>query len=209
MQHRCPDEETLAAWFDGLLDPADEATLQRELLACPECATLLATLGLVLRDEPSDAWNRLTPPSAVTQRALHLWPAAPSAAREGLRLAVRWIEDRLAPLADALCPLQPATMALRGNSGADDLLRYHVNVGDLPLEIGLEIDGPEQVSVTIRPLSPPPSGILLRLSANGETRAMSTLSEEGTTVPALPTGTYELTVEQAEGELGRLFIELN
>ncbi len=205
MPHLCPDEETLAAYFDGLLHPTDEAALHRELIGCPDCARLVATLGLVIESEAPDAWHRASAPEAVTQRAVGLVPEQPRL----LHLAARWIDRQLAPLAGALVPLQLAPSATRAGAPAQvEELRYHVTVADLPLEIDLELDGPEQFALTIRPLQPPPTGLLLRLSAQGETRALSTLNHTGATVTALPTGDYDLTVERADEPLGHLTLSL-
>lgn len=206
--HRCPDEETLAAWFDGLLSPAAQDALCADLLACPDCARLVAALGLVLEAEPPAAFAAAGPvPASVTRRALDLWPAEPSAVERGLRLAVRWVQDRLSPLADALAPLPLAAGAVRGAAaavGPQEELHYQVQVGELALAIDLEVDGPDQVALNIRPLAPPPAGLLLRLTADGETRAMSSLTADGAVLTALPAGDYELCLEQRGQALGQL-----
>lgn len=216
MTHRCPDEETLAAWFDGLLPPADEAAFLRELRTCPDCLTLVAALGMVVDAEEPDGWQQVSVPAAVTARAQALWPTepspiAPSPIAQGLRIAARWIGDALQPLADALAPMPLAAVAVRGAAAAEttrEELRYQVTFGDLPLEIDLEVDGPDEVALTVRPIHPPPAGLLLRLSAAGETRALSSLGRDGATVDALPPGQYELVVEQADQPLGRLQLDL-
>ena len=159
--HRCPDEETLAAYFDGLLPPIEEAALHRELVACPDCARLVAALGVVIEDERPDAWRAMQVPAALTRRAQNLWPSEPIGQRvdRGLRLAARWIGEALQPLADALAPLPSPALAVRGaaqGAMAHDELRYELTVGDLPVAIDLEVDGPAQVSLTVRPLHAPP-----------------------------------------------------
>lgn len=211
MKHRCPDEETLAAWFDGLLPAADEAALLRELRGCPDCLSLVAALGMVVDAEVPDAWQQMSVPAEVTARAKALWPVEPGPITKGLRIAARWIGEALQPLADAMAPMPMAAVAVRG-AAAEDLpreeLRYQVNFGDLPVEIDLEVDGPDEVAVTVRPIHPPPAGLVLRLSAAGETRALSSLGQDGATVDALPLGQYELVVEQAEQPLGRLQLDL-
>ena len=209
MHHLCSDEEALAAWFDGLLTPSEEEAFKRSLLECAACCELVATLGLIIEDEASGALKARPIPAAVTNRAIGLWPKAPSAIQRGLRLAVRWIEGQLAPLADAMQPMQAAGVMVRGGETLDDLLRYETQVGPYSLEIGLEVDGPQQVSLTVRPLSDPPSGLLLRLSQGGEMRAMSTLSTDGATVSALNLGAYELILESGHDEIGRMTLELN
>lgn len=210
MPHDCPDEETLAAYFDGLLPEAAEVNLHRELIACPDCARLVAALGMVLESEAPDAWHHATVPAAVTQAAVALWPTTTSPLTSALNLAARWIGDTLAPLADALTPLQPALSPVRGTAPtATEELHYQVTLGDVPLEIDLEVDGPEQVALTIRPLNPPPTGLLLRLTTSGETRALSTLDASGTTVPALSCGHYDLTLERGNQPLDHLTLTLH
>ncbi len=208
MKHRCPDEETLAAYFDGLLPAEAEAALHAEMRACPDCVELVGALGLVLRDEGPDAFARAPAvPDAVTRRALDLWPVDADPLNV-LRIAVRWLGERLQPLADALQPLPGAAVTVRGAAGAPDDLRYQVTLGDLPLEVDLEADGPQRLSLTVRPLRPPPAGALLRLSAGGETRALSSLGPDGTTLPALAPGQYRLTVEHRAQALGHLQLAL-
>lgn len=209
MNHRCPDEETLAAYFDGLLPPADEAALHRELRACPDCLELVAALGLVIDADEPDAWRSVEVPAAVTARAKALWPAEPDPITRGLRIAARFIGDALRPLADALAPMPAPAVAVRGApTAARDELRYQVTLGDLPVQIDLEPCGPDEAALTVRPLHAPPLGLLLRLSAEGETRALSSLDHDGATVDALPLGRYELSLEQGDHPLGRLQLDL-
>lgn len=206
MKHRCPDDETLAAYFDGLLPPDAEAALHAELLRCPDCLELVGALGVVLRAEAPDAFAAAVD-DPLTRRAIDLWPAERGPSR-ALRLAVRWLGERLEPLADALQPLPAPTVAVRGVAPAGEDLRYQVTLGDLPLEVDLEADGPQRLSLTVRPLRPPPTGTLLRLSSEGETRALSTLTPDGTTLPALAPGQYRLTVEHRDHALGHLQLAL-
>lgn len=208
MKHQCPDEETLAAYFDGLLDPGAEAALHAEMLRCPDCVSLVSALGVVLRSEDPVAWVAApAAPADLTRRALDLWPAeAPVAAM--LRIAVRWLGDRLEPLADALRPEALTAGLVRGGATGGDDLRYQVSVGDLPLQVDLEADGPRRVTLTVRPLRPPPAGALLRLTTGGETRALSSLGPDGATVPALPPGDYRLSVEHRDGPLGEVALAL-
>lgn len=208
MTHRCPDEETLAAFFDGLLPPAAEARFLRGLRTCEDCLELVAALGIVVDADDGLAWRDEVVPADITARARALWPADDPIAR-GLRIAVKWIGDALRPLSDALTPLPPVAAAVRG-AGRDtrEELRYQVTLGDLPMEIDLEIDGPDELALTIRPIHPPPAGILLRLTADGETRALSSLDDRGATVDALPVGHYELSIEQADRPLGSLRLDL-
>lgn len=225
MTHRCPDEETLAAYFDGLLPPPDEATLLADMRTCPDCRDLIATLGLIIDAEDPEAWHTTEVPPAVTARAIALWPPelathpalsprAPShpttdPITRGLRIAARWLGDALQPLADALTP-EPATATLRGAPAhaPREELRYHLTLGDLPLEIEVQVDGPDEIALTIRPLHPPPAGLLMRLTLAGETCAISSLDPEGTTIDALPTGCYELCLEASDHAIGRVQLDL-
>lgn len=210
MNHRCPDEETLAAYFDGLLSPTDEAALHREMRTCPDCRELVAALGMVIDADAPDAWMAVEVPAAVTARAKALWPAEPrdNPVSAGLRIAARFIGDALRPLADALAPMPAPAVALRGAATARDELRYQVTLGDLPVQIDLEACGPQEAALTVRPLHPPPLGLLLRLTTDGETRALSSLDRDGATVDALPLGRYELSLEQGDHPLGRLELDL-
>ena len=49
---------------------------------------------------------------------------------------------------------------------------------------------------------------MLRVTADGETRALSSLTAEGATVSALPIGDYVLTVERPDGPLGQVTLAL-
>ncbi len=208
MSHVCPDEETLAAYFDGLLPPEAEAALHRELASCPDCARLASALGLVLEAEPPDAWERASVPAAVTRAAIDLWPAEPGPVHKALRLAARWLDDQFQPLADALAPTALAGVAVRGPSAPAPELHYELTLGDLPLDIDLEPDGPNHFALTVRPQTPPPPSLLLRLTTAGETRALCTLDASGTTLPALPPGDYDLTLERGPDQLGHLTLTL-
>ncbi len=190
--HRCPDEETLAAYFDGLMPPGDEAALHRELVTCPDCARLVAALGVVIEADAPGAAEAWAVPAALTRRAQALWPSEPLVERvqRGLRLAARWVDDALQPLADALAPQQLATVAVGGAPPAPP----HPQRGGGGSRGG-------------RPHAPPP-GLMLRVSAAGQTRALSSLTADGATVPALPAGDYELAIERPDGPLGHVTLAL-
>lgn len=209
--HDCPDEETLAAFFDGQLPPAQADALHAQLVGCPDCARLVAALGLVLETDTDAAWARAHVPTAVTRRAMDLWPADPDPLIRSMTLALRWLGGALAPLRDALQPMPQMAMAVRGGESASETfeeLRYQVTIGDVPLEIDIEVDGPDQVALSIRPVSAPPSGLLVRLQTEGETRALSSLTAAGASLPALPVGDYRISLEQAGQPLGELALAL-
>ncbi len=96
----------------------------------------------------------------------------------------------------------------RGGTAAVEELQYELTVGDTTIALDLEVDGPGHIALTARPLSTPPPGLLLRVTANGETRALSSLTAEGATVPALPAGTYELRLECGDAVLGKIQLDL-
>jgi hypothetical protein len=210
-QHGCLDDEILAAYFDGLLSANQEDQVYANAMDCGECQSRLTALALMVRDTDSIPADFKVPHS-VTQRAIELLPASQPMA-VALKLAVRWLEGSIAPLLDAIQPLQSPMTATRGVAAqrADyfDDLRFHVTLGELPLEIDLEVDGPEEVALTVRPMAIPPTGILLRLSRDGETRAVSSLNAAGTTVSSLEPGSYALKLEHATQIVGQLSIELH
>lgn len=214
MTHRCPDEETFAAYFDGLLSPLETSHLHTEIGQCSDCQRLVGALGLVLAAEPVDAFESAPPvPSALTDRALELWPT--NLMDRALRVAIRWIGDKLLPCAGALQPLEAAAVTVRGSASPGvgpqpaDELRYQLTIGELPVEIDLETDGPTEIALHIRPLAPPPTGLLVRLTADGQTRAISTLGLSGTTLSSIPADQYQLTIEHRSQPLGHLHLALN
>lgn len=208
MNKCCSDEETLAAYFDGLLPPAEEAEFLAALRSCPECVEMVAALGFVIGGE-TEAWKSTSVPAAVTARAKALWPTSPDPVSQAMRLAVKWIGDALSPIADALQPMGMPAVAMRGAAAlAHDELLYEVELGDSAFTISVEVDGPTEVAVSVRTVQPPPPGLMLRLRCQGETRAMSSLGSTGTTISALPVGIYQMTVEQADKTVGQLELVL-
>jgi hypothetical protein len=141
---------------------------------------------------------------------MDLWPADPDPLIRSMTVALKWLGGALAPLRDALQPMPQMAMAVRGGTEAEafEELRYQVTIGDVPLEIDVEVDGPAQVALNIRPVSAPPSGLLVRLQTEGETRALSSLTASGATLPALPVGDYRISLEQAGQPLGELALAL-
>jgi hypothetical protein len=200
----------LAAYFDGLLSDEQEDSLHAVAANCPDCQERLVSLAVTLKatDVVPEAF---TVPSALTAAAVALFSKAESKSSM-LRLAVRWLEGALAPVAEALQPLHLPAPVTRGMapSGVEKYedLRFNVTLGSLPVAIELEVDGLEELALTVRPLSQPPSGVLLRLSSGGETRAISSLSHAGATVSSLEPGSYQLKLEQASQTVGEITIEL-
>ena len=135
--HLCLDDEVLAAYFDGLLSAEQEQALHREALSCASCQESLAALALIVRDTDTVP-EAFQVASSVTERAVALFGhTEPS--KSLMRLAVRWLEGALAPVADALQPLDAVAVPTRG-AAAESLerfedLRFHVTVGEIPLEI--------------------------------------------------------------------------
>ena len=146
--HSCPSDEKLASYFDGLLSPEEEASLHSEMLDCPDCISLFASLGVVIQAS-NTGQHSVEVPLAVTRRAMDLISASPvDEEKESVfRLAVRWLEDAIAPLAHSIQPLQAAGATVRGAAAeqydACEELRFHVTLGPLALEVDLEVDGPQ------------------------------------------------------------------
>ncbi len=206
--HQCPDEETLAAYFDGLLEQSDENQFLASLRSCPDCVEIVAALGFVIGAE-TEPWKTTTVPASITARAKALWPTTEDPVSRAMRLAVKWIGDALSPLAEAIQPMGMPAVAMRGAPAiAHDELMYEVKLGDSAFTISVEVDGPAEVAVSVRALDPTPPGLMLRLRHQGETRAMSSLGSTGTTISALPVGTYEMTVERADETVGLLELVL-
>ena len=149
--HRCPDDEMIAAYFDGLLSDAEEARFLSQMNSCPECLQTLASVGIVLRETDSIPTLLL----CLTRDCAGGCPIRPFHSTRKLNtIAVRFINDALSPLADALQPTMSPAMSMR--SAAPDLdrfeeLRFHVSLGDVALEIDLEIDGPDEVALKVTP----------------------------------------------------------
>ncbi len=208
--HRCPDDETIAAYFDGLLSDADQDVFFEEMRECPDCVATLASIGVVVRDSGAIP-ETFTVPAALTAAAVALFDRTETH-DSMVSIAVRWVQDALAPLAEALQPTLTPAMSMRGAAEKLDRyeeLKFHVTLGDVALVIDLEVDGPEEVALTVTPTAEPPSGLLLRLATEGETRAVSSLGMVGTTVAALSPGGYELVLEQGDRALGRMSLELH
>ncbi len=194
------NDELLAAYFSGLLKPTEERALHRQLRDDPEAARLIASLGLLIKEEDVQG----SVPEALTRAAQDLWPEEYLAQK--LRLAVRWLGEQLAPLSEALQPVTPAHTLLRGGAAiaAQEELRYQLSLGELPLEIDLEVEGFREVSLAVRPLQSPQPGLLLRLSCSGQTQALSSLTQGRILMEALRPGDYELSLERGEQVLGQL-----
>lgn len=238
MAPRNLDDETLAALIEGRLPAAQAAALRRHLGADRAGAELLDLLAHLDHLESDPSQRHAHPvPLAVTRSAIELWPDAELAPAQAaaarplerlLRVAVRWLGAQLEPLRDALAPEPALAVQLRGAAAssaqaqplpglgaggppapARDEWRWRVQLGPIGLTLDLEVDGPRQVALTVRPDSPPPAGTLLRLIQGSETRALSTLGIGGTTVGALEAGRYALTLEGDDREIGRLPIDLH
>lgn len=203
------DDELLAAYFDGLLDEEAERALHARMLDDPELAHEVAALAAVIgADTAFEA--AAAPARAVTQRARDLWPVESSAVERTLRVAVRWIGEALQPLADALAPEPALATAMRGTAAEVlpdepvEELRYHLSLGEVPLELDLEVEGPARLALSVRPVHAPPPGLLLRLTLAGETRALSSLDDAGTIISALTPGCYRLALERHDAAVGHL-----
>jgi tetratricopeptide (TPR) repeat protein len=67
----CPSDETLAAWIDGMVAPAEADQVEAHVVACNACAELLAALGGALGEVqvvPADV-----PREAAVRRGVFEW----------------------------------------------------------------------------------------------------------------------------------------
>ena len=206
----CIDDEILAAYFDGLLTEAQEQSLHQQAVACAHCREQLASVAVVVR-ETEHIPESFKVPTRLTRSAVDLFDQRTSQT-SGLRLAIEWLEGALAPLRDSIQPSLGAAIPTRGKSALAeqrfDELRFNVRLGDTPFVIDMEVDGDEELALTVTPLQPLPAGTLLRLSCLGETRAVSSLGPEGARMMSLEPGRYALILEQSSRALGELDLEL-
>ena len=213
------DDETLALYLDGRLTGPDLDRVHAALAADPQLQDELLQLAQVIADEPTQRFD--LPPereAALVEQAVALMAPRPSL----VQLAVRWLGDQLQPLVDALQPAALPALSVRGHSvrghsargaapdqrEAAEELRYLITLGDLPLEIDLAAEGPGRASIFVRPLAPPPAGLMIRLSAAGQTRAMSVLTGQGAALEGLRPGAYELQLEQSDQKVAMLKVRL-
>lgn len=212
------DDETLALYIEGRLTGEALARVHEALAQSPALADEVLQLARVL-DLEGELEFPITDAAAtrLAARAAALWPEAERVRSDSvLSLAIRWLGEQLAPLAEALQPVPMEALAVRGApsssasapSSASEELRYHVTLGQIPLEIDLASEGPGRASVFVRPLAPPPAGLMVRLSTDGQTRAMSLLSAGGAALDGLVPGDYELVLEQSDQAVGRLPMRL-
>ena len=206
----CPDEETLAAYFDGLLTPNQAEDVHRRLLGCDECQSLFASLGAVIAagDELPVPFSV---PASVTAKAESLWPnSLDKRVSRGVRLAVRWVEGALQPLSDALQPLTYSTMPMRGAAASKqaEVLTFEVDLSQLGLHVTLEYDSPDEVTMTIKLISQGHGSLSLRLVKDGEVRAMSSLDALGATMAALSAGIYHIDITEDNADTSSFTVEL-
>lgn len=214
-RHRCPDEETLAAYFDGLLAPEAAEHLHAGMATCAECAAFAAALGVVLQSERGAHFetDAAPLPDAWIERAQGLWPderrvAVSSVGRIAVKLLGGLQRYVLEPMADALQPAPGAALAFRGDAAGSRALRYPLTLGDLPLEVELSNDEEDFVEVRVRPLRPASDGLLLRLVEHEETVALGTLPTAGTLLAAVPPGQYRLVLERSGAQVDALDLEV-
>ena len=210
--HRCPDDETLAGWFEGRLSVGQSDRLQREVADCPACARRVLEVEVAF--EPDEATiARVVVPSAVTRRALDLWPTEPTkatglaAVERMLRIAVRWVAGALEPLADELGPLEPLAVAVRGAGGPAEELRYELDMEGVRLTIDLEVEDADHLAVAVR-LDPPGQGATLRLVSGGDTTALASLGATGATLRRVRAARYDLVIEAPGAPTRQLVLEL-
>ncbi len=203
--HRCPDDESLAALFDGLLEPEEEAELYSKMLGCETCQALLAEIGMAMEAE---AGAMPPAPAAWEGRVRGLCEPSPGP----LALAVRWVAGLLEPVRDALAPMPELALAVRGHAGEPgpvvERLRYQLVLAELPWEVVLAAEPDARVSMSARPLHAPPAGLTLRVDVAGPTRALASVGADGATVRGLEAERYELSVESGGRTLGSLSLSV-
>lgn len=190
MSHECPDDLTLAALFDGLLDPAERDALHGEMSRCPECQTTLILIGLGLADEPAEVAELAPVPRRLEAGVRALYVDRPAPARG---IVVRRVREALQSLADALAPSPRPALAMRGAGEAADL-RFEIDVEGTPIEL-LLAGVSDRTRVTIRPLDAPPPRTRVVLARGAEVEASLDLGSEGIGLPPLAAGRYALRFE--------------
>ena len=207
---KCIDEELLAAYFDGLLTDEQEDAVLRQALSCDNCKEALAAVAVII-NETDEVPAHFSVPERLTDSAMALFDRRDEK-ESALKIAIRWLEGALSPMVDSLSPQPQTATVTRGAAAATsdyvDELRYNVTLGNLPLIIDLEVDGPDELALSVKPVKPTPPGTLMKLSCQGETRAISSLSADGATVSSLSPGRYSLSIEQSSQTLGKVAIEL-
>jgi len=209
--HRCSDDETLAAYLDGLLPPDAAAALRADLTECSACAAAAAAVGWVVAASP----QRFDPPAVPASwiaRAAELFPTqrAPLAAAQRVAVrVVRTVRDAvLEAVSGALQPDLAPSVAFRGEGAGQRALRYPCTLADHPLELELVAEEDDFVEVRVRPLRPTAEGLLLRLIEREQTVALGTLPPTGTLLAAVPPGHYALVLEQSGARLDALDLEV-
>lgn len=193
-EHVCPDALTLAALFDGLLDPEARDALHARMADCADCRETLALLGAELAAAPPLAELPPAPAGLADRIRARVLPRAAPAPRP-LAIAARWLDGALTALADALAPLPAPALATRGPT-PDPGLRYEVDLGGAPVELLLSGDpSAPGAHLTARALGPLPPRARLVLLRDGRIQASLAFEPDGVVLPALPPGRYELRLE--------------
>ena len=92
--------------------------------------------------------------------------------------------------------------------GVSEELMFEVQLDEVALHISVETDGPSEIAVTVKPISSLRGPLTLRVTQGGEVCAVSSLGPSGTTVSALPSGHYRLSVLRGEDTLGAFRLDL-
>jgi len=209
--HRCSDDETLAAYMDGLLSPDAAAALRANWAECGACAAAAAALRWVVAASPA-RFEAPDVPEAWTARAAGLFPTSQAPLAAAQRVAVRVVrsvrEALLEAVGGALQPMNEPALAFRGEAAGQRALRYPCTLADHPLELELVAEEDDFVEVRVKPLRPTTEGLLLRLIEHEQTVALGTLPPTGTLLAAVPPGHYALVLEQSGARLDALELEV-
>lgn len=194
MKNGCPDEMTLAALFDGALEPAERDALYGHTLGCDTCQTELAAIGLA--GEEFAALAELPPaPAHLLDDALARFVPADETPSP-IAIAVRLVKGALESLPDALAPMPTPALAVRGAAAAvepqDPGLRYQLDVQGTPVELHLVPQRDGRIDLTARPLRRLPPRTRLELEHGGRVEASLSVESAPVDVSDLGAGRYLL-----------------
>jgi len=184
MKSTCPDEETLAAYVDGLLPEHLKTDVESHLSLCDTCLEEFTLTNRMLRggDPASEA---CTPPLSTTQSAVHLVARQNARSTRSLTEKVRDILDALhrrlvEPL--RLNGLRSAPVAVRSQENAltADLFRVKKHFKGIDTDIEIEKTGKNIAHIRIRVSDENESGNGIRVTLKrGDRELCSSLISGG------------------------------
>lgn len=211
MKHECPDAETLAAYFDDLLGDDERDALFEQLIACPDCVELVATLADVARLDTLAARRAVEFPAGNTEALQRRLFGGASPIEAIAKIAVRWIGRSLQPLADALVPMPMIAGVTRGAAPEHEPipLSYRIAVAHRAFEVTLDPIADGRLALVSRPQSATDDEIRVELECEGERRVAITLRDGGFTWPEVEPGVYRLRFESGGVEIDAFEIAIH